>query len=391
MASISYKNVLPLNVQDYYSPGSQVDWNVKIGDNCRALRNSFKISGQFIPYKVGAKANDNNLDGTLDVRMDASVGLHTVCSMFITSVNGSQKEAISYYPRLIAHRSVAEDSTDAMQANIKYTSEGMSADQKMASKILLGTTSTEAIADLSSAALRYTPFCITPKICLNNAVNENGQNVDLNSSACAGGINITLRLSLNNEVFYGSNATSVAYVLKNIELSWTEIDGEIAVPGGVLLRCSEYISGNINSGTTTISHNLANPASSFSLSFIANSHNSDPKFNRNALEVLPGISRLETMIQDRNLQYKYIQQNQNEIVWNALYSLDNYDGKSRLNVDDYLHQNMNSYGGILGLKFGALLPANTRVGLNIVSTVTNVGDYTGPYLFYMYLSTFQKL
>ena len=43
------------------------------------------------------------------------------------------------------------------------------------------------------------------------------------------------------------------------------------------------------------------------------------------------------------------------------------------------------------MRFGALLPANTRVGLNIVSTVTNVGDYTGPYLFYMYLSTFQKL
>ena len=391
MASITYKNVLPLNVQDYYSPGSQLDWNVKIGDNARALRSSFKLSGQFVPYKVGLANADNNLDGTLDVRMDASVGMHSVCSMFITSVNGSQKEAISYYPRLIAHRSVAEDSTDAMQANLKYTSEGMSADQKMSAKILLGTTSTETITDLSSAPLRYTPFCITPKICLNNAVNEAGQNVDLNSSDCAGGINITLRLGLNNEVFYGSNATSVKYVLRNVELSWTEIEGEVAVPGGVLLRCSEYISGNINSGTTTISHSLSNPASAFSLSFIANSHNSDPKFNINALEVLPGVSRLETMVQDRNLQYKYIQQNQNEIVWNALYSLDNYDGKSRLNVDDYLHQNMNSYGGILGMRFGALLPANTRVGLNIVSTVTNVGDYTGPYLFYMYLSTFQKL
>jgi hypothetical protein len=128
MASITYKNVLPLNVQDYYSPGSQLDWNVKIGDNARALRSSFKLSGQFVPYKVGLANADNNLDGTLDVRMDASVGMHSVCSMFITSVNGSQKEAISYYPRLIAHRSVAEDSTDAMMAEHKSAGEASNDD-----------------------------------------------------------------------------------------------------------------------------------------------------------------------------------------------------------------------------------------------------------------------
>lgn len=387
---VKYMNVLPLNVQDYYSPSSQIDFNFKIGDGCRMLANSLKLSGQFIPYRNLGSNNDNNLTGEYDVRMNSSVGMHSAFSMFITSVNGSQKEAITYYPRLIAHRNFVQDSSDGLQSNLRYTSEGVCGNDAMSAKLLLGTTSTENISALSTnAPLRYMPFCITPKICLNNAVDGSGMPVDLNSSACAGGINLTTRLSLPVEMFYGVDANSITYCLRNLELSWTEIPDEKPV-GEVLLRCTEWLSGAINSGTTTISHQLANPASSFNISFIAKNHQNTAKFDNLALEVLPSLTRLETMVADRNLVYKYIQQQQNEIVWNAVNSLENYNGKSLLNVDNYSHQD-SSYGGMLGLNFGGMLPAMTRVGLNIVSGATNNNDRTGPFVYFMYLSTLQKL
>lgn len=386
---VKYMNVLPLNVQDVYLPGSQLDFNFKIGDGCRMLANSLKLSGQFIPYDASAVIADRNLTGSLDARMNSSVGVHSVFSMFITSVNGSQKESITYYPRLIAHRNFVDNSSDGMQSNLKYTGEMVCGNDAMAAKILLGTTSTETVGSLSKAALRYMPFCITPKICLNSAVDGQGNVCDLNSSDCAGGINLTMRLSLPVEVFYGVDANKLSFALRNVELSWTEISDEKPV-SGVMLRCIEWVSGAINSGTTTISHQLANPASSFNLSVIAKNHQNTARFDNLALEVLPNLTRVETLVADRNLVYKYIQQNQNEIVWNAVNSLDNYNGKSLLNVDNYLHQD-SSQGGLLGLNFGALLPAMTRVGLNIVSGATNNNDRTGPFVYFMYLSTLQKL
>jgi len=351
--SYSLKSVNPQTVLSAYTPGSQVNLEIK-GDT-----GALKANSIYLTFKLQVTpATLTSPEVFVDSKVGASSFLENVtteCALF--------QEVISNYSRMNKMLNCLTLSNDTLTSGIKNTSE-----------MLFGDRSHTNVALRESLTNPY-GVCHKPMIGLNNMTG------DLDLQKAGGRIKISFKLPSVQKVFYGTAVAGVSYQLSDIEMHYMVV--ESGSPQ-VSIRVAEDTQKLIQTTNTTINNTFINPIDSILVSFSTTS--SENNANQNSLICQnPNLDKLSWVFADQsNRLVSYEIETPEEQVLSG-YSVLNtmgggFDLRDRLimNVQDATDDTTDNF--LVGLKLGQLLNVSqTGIGLNVKRSGLNEEYYMHMY------------
>jgi len=277
MAGVVFNSTLPISVRDTYTEFNQIDFLVQLKSNS-IQKNSFRINGKLKVFPTGDYTGVADLNS--GIFLNAFSGVSSLINVASVSVNSTNTiENIASFGRLVG-----------MKKQAKYTLPQLTA-SSYASLELCGNRNNQLLlGEVDQGG--YISFSLKIDNCLNNTMG----NGDLHPAVIQ-----ELRLMLTMEsalnAFHVNRPTSavtaVSYLLKDLQLNWTEVPAAPKPePIGMLtyfLTQQTLVSKVSNLSITT--GNL--PADSLSISFIKQKNKSNVKRDNNLCEYLGEIERVE--------------------------------------------------------------------------------------------------
>jgi hypothetical protein len=277
MAGVVFNSTLPISVRDTYTEFNQIDFLVQLKSNS-IQKNSFRINGKLKVFPSGDYTGIADLNS--GIFLNAFSGVSSLINVASVSVNSTNTiENIASFGRLVG-----------MKKQAKYTLPQLTA-SSYASLELCGNRNNQLLlGEVDQGG--YISFSLKIDNCLNNTMG----NGDLHPAVIQ-----ELRLMLTMESALNafhvnrplSGVTAVSYLLKDLQLNWTEVPAAPKPePIGMLtyfLTQQTLVSKVSNLSITT--GNL--PADSLSISFIKQKNKSNVKRDNNLCEYLGEIERVE--------------------------------------------------------------------------------------------------
>jgi hypothetical protein len=276
MAGVVFNSTLPISVRDTYTEFNQIDFLVSLKSNS-IQKNSFRLNGKLKVFPNGDYTGVADLNS--GIFLNAFSGVSSLINVASVSVNSTNTiENIASFGRLVGMKKQAKYTLPQLTAS-SYASLELCGNRN--NQLLLGEVGQDG----------YISFSLKIDNCLNNSLGG-----DLHPAVIQ-----ELRLMLTMEsalnAFHVNRPTSavtaVSYLLKDLQLNWTEVP---AAPKPEPIGMLTYFltQQTLVSKVSNLSIMTGNlPADSLSISFIKQKNKSNIKRDCNLCEYLGEIERVE--------------------------------------------------------------------------------------------------
>lgn len=353
---MSLNTIFPNSVRDTYTENDIVDFLISI-ENQQVLKNSMTITGT---VEV-VDSNDNRIDTSKDVNIDAVDGVHALFQGITSSCDRAGViENNIIYPLWYRMKMNASQLDTMMASETNKTSALRSGENSKTKFLLLGNNG----ADSDSGTGKRMSFAMKPDIAFNKS------NDDIRVSK-TGNLQLSLRMATNRQFLFGNNASSYSYKVRDLQLHYytRPLQGK----GENLVFESIYsVKNTAESNNTSLSTRVPAVVRSVSCAFIQTKALDNFVYNNIQQERPPDVQRVNFSFNDSTTAYvSFTFENQSEILYNYQRSLGygygGYLGKSNM-TQHHIWGKGDMYG--IGLNFGQLVDMrNSKFGLNIVSGI----------------------
>jgi len=365
-----------MNAKDAYAEFDVVDFQMSYPGRS-LLIGSVRLEGE-LEVKAGGEflnstANvppQNVAANKLDVRYTAEAGAHCFVENITTRIGGMVVESLGDYPRYVKMAAAAMTSPDDM-CNSSNVCELKVARSSISTSLLAGEVPITDPVLVGVPALRADPdFSIKPRICLNGGVGDAAH-------SRTGDITVSFALARTYGALYGIDmASNVQYSIKNLRLTFQSIpDDGTSQP--VTCRSKLNIKQSIQSSQANINVRVPAMCDSVSCSFGVQADENTPKYDNQALTVVPNLSTTQFIFNDStNSLVSYQIRNNAELVDRAISSFVDAD-KNSLSTTRLV----NGDGFMIGLNFDEIIDlSKQKFSVELVSEVSNLI----PMILYMY-------
>lgn len=331
----TYSAAVPLSQRAYYRPNETVDFNISAGAGRAILAGSVRLCGQVIFTADYTAANPARIaQNTATIQLDGMAGAHGFFrQMVVSTANQGVLQNMQDYPRAVADMKNATKTRDmALNQDQRALCTGYDA------------------YSVNVIGSQNPSFCIDPEICINRS---SATNISFAKTG-----DVKLNLILNNPAgcMYGAGLTATAgFVLTNLEIQYrTAVDSTPEAPVSMLTMAT--VKAIASSSLSAFSIMSPIPTYSMSMDFIAVANENSRAANSLALELVPGVSRVEFTFQDTNnniIQYPLENVAEYYKFWKDSY------GSSRAVTD---------VGTVLGVSYNQVL-SNTKFNVVIQSAL----------------------
>jgi hypothetical protein len=331
----TYSAAVPLSQRAFYRPNETVDFNISAGAGRAILAGSIRLCGQVIFTGDYTVANPVRLaQNTNNIFLDGMAGAHGFFrQMVVSTANQGVLQNMQDYSRAVADMKNATKTRDmALNQDQRALCTGYDA------------------YSVNVVGSQNVSFCIDPEICINRT---SATNI---SFAKTGDVKLNLILNAPAGCMYGAGLTATAgYVLTNLEIQYrTTLDSNPQAQVTMLTMAT--VKAIASSSLSAFSIISPIPTYSMSMNFIAVSNENSRASNSLALELVPGVSRVEFTFQDTNnniIQYPLENVAEYYKFWKDSY------GSSRAVTD---------IGTVLGVAYAQVL-SNTKFNVVIQSAL----------------------
>tara|TARA_R110002153_G_scaffold24682_4_gene78614 strand:- start:57 stop:1196 length:1140 start_codon:yes stop_codon:yes gene_type:complete len=344
-----------------YKQYNNVDFIINVGEGRSLVKNSVRIRGEIginsdnsVPTRVVAADN---------IFLGNRIGIHNTIDSIQVTFNGGPssglKENIQNYPRFAEMISVGQLYPDDL-LNCSNMCELRTINNKSSQVNSVGLI-TGSPAGQSTVIVKNNDFSFKPYCILNRMT---GDDLPMEKS---GEIRLTANLARDIGALMGVDQSDASgYTLFNLECTYISVPTEASNP--LTVMNSVYnVKSTILSGTTNVSAQVPAICQSVSCTFQTQSNENANFVNCQALEQLPGISRVQFLFNDATNQYVTYQiSDQNEMLHRYIDSFSN-TGHNMVYGDQF---RTNSGFGI-GLDFnGSVDLSNQRFAVQLDSDVS---------------------
>lgn len=341
----TYSAAVPLSQRAYYRPNETVDFNISAGVGRAILAGSIRLCGKVIFTSDYTAAVPAGLaQNTGNIQLDGMAGAHGFFrQMVVSTANQGVLQNMQDYPRAMADMKNATKTRDmALNQDQRALCTGYDA---YSVNVIGASYQSQAAGDPQNLS-----FCVDPEICINRT---SATNV---SFAKTGDVKLNLILNSPAGCMYGAGLTATAgYVLTNLEIQYrTAVDDKPEAPITMLTMAT--VKAIASSTLAAFSIMSPIPTYSMSMNFIAVANENSRAVNSLALELVPGVSRVEFTFQDTNnniIQYPLENVAEYYKFWKDSY------GSSRAVTD---------VGTVLGVAYSQVLQ-NTKFNVVIQSAL----------------------
>ena len=348
---MAYVCVKPLAEKADYLPNDTIDFLVDVGAGNELVGNSFRLEGELeILLQDGPLFNNN-------VFFDSNAGAHAFIQQAVTMFSDRAVENLNYYGRMASMKSQSLEVPINKMAVSSNASELKCLDDNQTAII--------AMLDEDTYERGFTrSFSIKPYICLNNVSGNL-------AFAKTGQVKVSLTLSSARQALFGADIDNTAtFKLHKLQMCCRSVPQSPA-SSKIVMGVTSCVRQNITSNNTSLSVIVPIPTTSFSATFRNQVSEVDPIANYIQLDTLTGCSRVELTFSDSlsNL-IEFPMDTTPEIVLNYLNSM-GYTGTHAILQREEVTG--------IGFNYSQLLQ-NTKLGINIISDVSNVA----PFAMYIY-------
>jgi len=333
-----YQSVLPLSqrADGRYNPSDTIDFVIDYAGR-EIVPGSFRISGSL---SVITGAGGGAITGDSEIYIDSATGAHGCFQQYITSIGtGSVIENFQHVPRYVAMTERAQNTLTGSVSTLAHVVE-LKADYDEHEPIVL--------AGVPKS------FSIKPIFGLNFTDKPLGYSK-------FGQLKISCLLSSVTQLVFGADCdASTSYYLSDLQLDFKTVAE--SYDGPVNMRVISSLKQSLSSPNQQLSVVMPISSSAVTMSFVplATENVLENKYTR--LAQVPGVSRVEFSFNDIvfGTAVTFALEDNPEIEYNALESMDSA-GKHALLADGTNY--------MIGTTFGDRMLINTKVGVNIQSTV----------------------
>jgi hypothetical protein len=352
--------VEPTNPRSSYGEYDDVRFAISFL-NRKLVLNSIRV--------MGTVTVASNTD-TDDIRIDNFVGGHNFFEEVLTSTsNQGLLETIQAYPRMVGmHRKAGLDEVNLM--NSEYTCELCAPNELVMRQVLKGNKLKTDTIDEHQAA----DFSIKPKFVFNQA--EGNQFLSYSKT---GDISLNLRLNRNDQVIYGTNASSSnQYSLTDLRLSFITVDDDGTV-NNHLMRQKVTLQQPVASSFVSISSKVpADRCVGVVASFMENSRQAQYQYNDCQQMELPNVSTVNFLFNDSEQRFINYEITNNVDLLNRYLQAYRRAGQTDATIQKI--EANKSYG--IGLGFEGVLDLSVqKFTTQITSDASNTNPYTGYFYF----------
>ena len=369
MSLFKNHSVIPENSKSSYSEFDIIDF-VCTFPNRKMLANTVRIS-----YTLRVLQGNVALTSEDNIMFSSRVGGHNIIEGITTETQlQGQLESIHDYPRQVQMIAGATlDINDLMNAS--KSCELRSPDDQYTRLQLRGESVLDHMA--GSTVNLDNSVSLKPIFCLNRASSTDGDvGVSYNR---VGNVRVSLQLSRMLDAFYGPDVSSgtTTYSIKNPRLEFVSIPDDNKV-NALQFRVSNSLKQVVNSSLSNLGLKAPVIASSCSVSFIQQLHESQSAYDNTACEQLPNVSRLDfTWNNATNQGITYTIRDNVELLNRYLESLQS--AGHNCSSLPLLSANK-SYG--IGISFNEFIDlSKTMLNVQITSEVNSTNPYTAIFYF----------
>jgi hypothetical protein len=340
---VSYKELLPRSQRPSYSSNDgSIDFLLKIGDGMELVQNSVSISGRLDVFPTGGAI----INKAQQLYLDHYCGVHALFDDWNTEMMNGISEHLSNYGRYIKMHTLCNKNSTELATSSKYGLELKCGQDENSPALMAG----PGVA-AAGTGVGAVPFNFRPRI----AINRSNRNI---KSKEVGDVVLSFRLVDPRKAFSGDDLdATTTYSISDLKLHY--IIQPASSEGGKLTM--NVISSTKHSISSELSHleiELPIATESVSHSYCETSELADDDLKIEN----PDITKVRWSFNDSNQRYiSYELDNDQEILLNYIYSMG-----GKMNHHDIKPLNKDSTWGT-GLSFLGLVPAKTKVGLDITS------------------------
>lgn len=372
--------VFPLSTQDSYKEFTNVDFRLSFPAR-KMVANSLRVEGRFNVYKLNTSPPDeaNRLTNTDALSFyDPEIGINACFQQITTSTqNQGQLELLTEAPRYCKMINTAMVGINDM-GNSSNSSELKTRTLMLTNRIMRGERF-EWVYD-TDATRNGMSFSSKPVCCLNQALS--GLNQPQVKYSTTGDIFLTLQLSRNDAVFFGSDVATAGsnvynYTLSELSVSFSSVPDDNQPQMPIDFHTTSNVRQTIQSTFSNVSVNEANLSNSVSCSFLRQVEENSASYNNTRLDKPPLVTNIEYLFNDNTSKLLTFNLKSNsEIIERYLESMSNSKTNSVQNVMNKAGEN---YG--IGIKFSDYLNlSNNKFGVNITSSTLS----NDPYIIFLY-------
>ena len=348
---MAYVCVKPLAEKSDYLPNDTIDFLVDVGMGNELVGNSFRIEGE-----LEVLTQDGPLDNNA-IFFDSNAASHSFIQQVVTMFSDRAVENLNYYGRMASMKSqTLEVPINKMAVSSNASELKCLSDEQTAVIAMID-------EDLYERGYNRS-FSMKPYICLNN-VSGNF------AFAKTGQVKVSITLASVRQAIFGADVdATTTFKLHKLQLCCRSVPQSPA-SAKIVMGVTSCVRQNITSNNTSLSVIVPIPTTSFSGTFRNQLSEVAPTANYIDLDTLPGCERVELTFSDSlsNL-IEFPMDTTPEIVLNYLNSM-GYTGTQAIIQEQ----------GVTGIGFAYnQLLQNTKLGINIISSVSNIT----PYAMYIY-------